>query len=306
MFHSAAPMFQEALKKSGYEYTLKFNPKEQEKSTKKRKRNKRKVTWFNPPYNIAVKTNIGKEFLKLVDECFPPGNPLSKIINRQTVKIGYSTTPNMAKIISGRNKKLLNAEEAPSKLCNCPKTKEKCPLNGKCLEKNIVYHAKVSQSDNKVTNYVGMTSTDFKARLGTHTQTFKDQEVSQTSLSKHIHFLKEKNIDFEITWSIIDRGRPFTPVSNVCNLCDSEKFNILFHPELSDLNSKSEFYSHCRHIKSKLLVKTQKKRPWMNIGPLGIFHDIILCSIFICLFSYSSKPEESRSLLETLSSLIKE
>ena len=58
MFNSAAPMFQEALKKSGYEYTLKFNPKEQEKTTKKRKRNKRKVTWFNPPYNISVKTNI--------------------------------------------------------------------------------------------------------------------------------------------------------------------------------------------------------------------------------------------------------
>ena len=105
-----------------------------------------------------------------------------------------------------------------------------------------------------------MTSTEFKARLGTQTQTFKDQEVSQTSLSKHIHLLKEKNIDFEVTWNIIDRGRPFTPVSNVCNLCDSEKFHILFHPELSDLNSKSEFYSHCRHIKSKLLVKKQIKR----------------------------------------------
>ena len=164
----------------------------------------------------------------------------------------------MERIISGRNAKILNVEEAPQRLCNCPKTK-KCPLNGKCLEKNIIYHAKVNQSDSKVTNYVGLTSTDFKARLGVHTQTFKDPEVSQTSLSKHIHSLQDKNIDFEISWNIIDRGRPFTPVSNVCNLCDSEKFNILFHPELSDLNCKSEFYSHCRHIKSKLLVKRKKK-----------------------------------------------
>ena len=117
----------------------------------------------------------------------------------------------------------------------------------------------MNQSDSQVTNYVGLTSTDFKARLGVHTQTFKDPEVSQTSLSKHIHSLQDQNINFEITWNLIDRGRPFTPVSNVFNLCDSEKFNILFHPELSDLNCKSEFYSHCRHIKSKLLVKRKKK-----------------------------------------------
>ena len=52
----------------------------------------------------------------------------------------------------------------------------------------------MSQSDNKVTNYVGMTSTDFKARLGTHTQTFKDQEVSQTSLSKHINLREKKDL----------------------------------------------------------------------------------------------------------------
>ena len=98
-------------------------------------------------------------------------------------------------------------------------------------------------------------------------------------------------------------------MSNVCNLCDSEKFHILFHPELSDLNSKSEFYSHCRHIKSKLLVKKQKRRKkghgW-TLVPWEYFLIPHYAIFLFCLFSYSSKPEESRPLLETLSSLIKE
>ena len=99
-----------------------------------------------------------------------------------------------------------------------------------------------------------------KARLGAHRQTFKDQTKSQTSLSNHIHKLKSENIGFEIKWRLVDKGKPFTPVSNVCTLCNKEKYHILFNPELADLNSKSEFYSHCRHKKSKLLVKKERKR----------------------------------------------
>ena len=33
----------------------------------------------------------------LVNKCFPKTHPLDKIINRQTVKIGYSTTHNKEK-----------------------------------------------------------------------------------------------------------------------------------------------------------------------------------------------------------------
>ena len=203
--------------------------------------------------------------MKLIDECFPPHHKLSKIINRKTIKVSYSTTANMARIISGRNAKILNQEENPPRKCSCPKTVKTCPLNGQCLEKNIVYHAKVSQSNNKVTNYIGQTSVEFKKRLAVHEQTFRDRTVSQTSLSNHIHDLQSKNIEYEISWRIVGRGREFSPVTNVCTLCDSEKFNILFKPELADLNKKSEFYSHCMHKKSKLLIK--KKRGRKKKGP---------------------------------------
>ena len=207
-----------------------------------------------------MKTNIGREFLKLLDKCFPPSHPLSKIINRSTVKIGYSTTANMQKIISGRNAKIFSQEGTPPRKCSWTKNAT-CPLNGHCLENNIVYHAKITQSDQKVTNYIGQTSTNFKARLAVHNQTFRDEKVSQTSLSKHIRNLEAKNITYKITWRKIGTGRPFTPSSKMCSLCDYKKFNILFQPEIADLNRKSEFYSPCMHIKPQLLVKKKKKGP---------------------------------------------
>ena len=61
MFNETSQLFQEALDKSGHSYKLKFNPQDP-KTPPKNKNRKRDVTWFNPPFNLTVKTNIGKEF----------------------------------------------------------------------------------------------------------------------------------------------------------------------------------------------------------------------------------------------------
>ena len=85
VFDAAKTEYQEALSRSGYDFQLYYNP---ETKTKNGKRNRRrKVTWFNPPYSANIKTNVGKEFLNLVDKCFPKSNPLHKVFNRQTLKI---------------------------------------------------------------------------------------------------------------------------------------------------------------------------------------------------------------------------
>ena len=86
MFNSEAPQFQEALRKSGYDYTLKFDPNACKPKAKNKTR-KRHILWFNPPYNATVGTNVGKEFLRLIDECFPPSSPLHKVFNRKNVKV---------------------------------------------------------------------------------------------------------------------------------------------------------------------------------------------------------------------------
>ena len=214
-----------------------------------------------------MKTNIGKEFLKLVDECFPPENPLSKIFNRKTVKVSYSTTPNMEQIIAGKNAKVLNDQqnETPSKSCSCPKGKV-CLLQNRCLEKDIIYQATVEQQNKESKTYVGLTATDFKARYGVHKKSFDEPDYNPTTLSKHIHELKSKGIEPKVTWRILDRAISFSPVTGVCHLCNKEAYYIIFEPHLAELNSRSELFSTCLHKKSKLLFKPKRGRPRKSPG----------------------------------------
>ena len=264
MFNSEIHKYQEAINKSGYNYTLKFDPSASEPKVKKKKskRAKRHVLWYNPPYNSTVSTNIGKEFLKLIDECFPPFHPLHKVFNRRNVKIGYSTTPNVAQIISAKNSKILNPPEQEKRECSCPKEKKlQCPLDNKCLSENIIYQATVSEPNSEQRTYIGLCSTDFKKRLGTHRQSFKNPNVSQTSLSNYIHELKNRRIEPIISWKLIDRGKTYSPVSGVCQLCTKEAYYIIFYPELASLNARSEIFSACRHKKPKLLIPKKRKSP---------------------------------------------
>ena len=112
---------------------------------------------------------------------------------------------------------------------------------------------KISFIKQQTKTYIGLCSTDFKPRLGQHKQTFKDPEKSQTSLSHHIHELKSKAIDHEISWKLIDRGKTYSPVTNTCQLCIKEAYHIIFNPQLADLNSKSDFFTSCRHKMGELI-----------------------------------------------------
>ena len=79
IFNTAAPPFQEALQKSGYSFKLKFEAPE--KKTRKNRNRKRNETYFNPPYSLHVKTNVGKLVLNIIDKCFPAGHILKKVMN---------------------------------------------------------------------------------------------------------------------------------------------------------------------------------------------------------------------------------
>ena len=60
-FEEAAPVFQEALRNSGYEHTLKYE-KVNASTANKAKNRSRNITWFHPPYSKHVATNVGKKF----------------------------------------------------------------------------------------------------------------------------------------------------------------------------------------------------------------------------------------------------
>ena len=106
-FLEAAPAYQAALDNSGYKHTLKY--KNNETTTRRNRTRKRQIVRYNPPYNSAVTTNIGKQFLALIDKHFPHNkqreDKLNKIINRNCLTISYRTSPNIGTIISGHNKK---------------------------------------------------------------------------------------------------------------------------------------------------------------------------------------------------------
>ena len=85
LFDLASPPYQEALNKSGYDFSLRFEPPSANENTKNNRQ--RKITWFNPPFSKNVQTNIGEKFLKLIDQNFPANHPLRKVTNRNTVKI---------------------------------------------------------------------------------------------------------------------------------------------------------------------------------------------------------------------------
>ena len=224
------------------------------------KRNRsRNIMWYNPPYDMRVKSDLGRKFLKIVDESFPEGHVLRKLFNRNSVKLSYSCMPSVKSIIDSHNTALMQKESAPvteCEPCNCRAANE-CPLEGKCREMNTVYQATVTTKNSEET-YIGLTATEFKTRHSNHKSSFKNEKLRYaTELSKHVWKLKDQNMDFEIKWKIMGKAKPYSNVTKRCNLCILEKYFIICHSEKASLNKKSELVSGCRH-KRKYLLKHYK------------------------------------------------
>ena len=92
------------FKKSGFNDRLIYSTKTADCDTSEKKKRKRKVIWFNPPFSLNVKTNVGKIFLRLVKRHFPKENPPHKIFNKNTLKVSYSCMGNVASILSAHRK----------------------------------------------------------------------------------------------------------------------------------------------------------------------------------------------------------
>ena len=267
-FEAAAPPYQEALEKSGYNHKLEFTDLSGSTTRQPRRtrRRSRRVTYFNPPFSLNVLTNVGKEFLKII-RAFPKNSVLAQIVNTNTIKISYRTLQNMGGEISRHAKKILGSEEeAPAPTCNCRAAeKYRCPLPNSCTICNVVYGATVTnEADNSVETYTGLTANPFKKRVRQHETDIKnyrphdpDNHKSGTRLSRHCGQLVARRIPYTITWKILKETKTnFNPTTGFCMLCANEKFLIMFKPEDATLNLRSEFFSHCRHKERHLLRKS--------------------------------------------------
>ena len=246
-FNRDRDTYHKALSDSGYTETLEFAQNRQTNS-KGRKLRKRHILWYNPPYNSSVRTDLGRKFLGLIEKHFPKDHRLHKIMNRNNVKLSYSCTKNMKRIIQSHNNKVLGKkkENTPVKSCSCPKkSKDKCPLNGKCLKTCIIYKANVKKS-NKF--YLGSTETSFKSRYANHIHSFRHETGSNaTALSQHIWEIKDTP-NPTLEWEVVKTVQPCRPGLNVCDLCLEEKLNILKHSrDPNCLNKRSELNTKCRH-----------------------------------------------------------
>ena len=251
-FNAAKDEYQKALNESGHKYKLTYEkPKDKEKT----KKSKRDIIWYNPPFNLAVRTNVGRKFLSLIDKHFPKSSKLRKILNRNTVKISYSCTKNIKAIIQTHNAKIINSDKVSTNLkrCNCQK-KDRCPLqNNCCNQKDVIYHAKLEEGEQK--EYIGCAQ-DFKKRYYGHMESFRNEESKhKTTLSTYVW---EQGLAPEpkIKWSILTTAPSYRKGSRYCELCLTEKLYILkTFNNPSYLNKRSELAQRCRH-RAKHLLRT--------------------------------------------------
>ena len=77
---------------------------------------------------MNVQTRVGRDFLSLIDKHFPKGSPLSKFINRNTIKVSYRCGPNMGRYLARHNSKILNKNSGMNRAqvpkCNCQKSRK--------------------------------------------------------------------------------------------------------------------------------------------------------------------------------------
>ena len=64
----------------------------------------------------------------------------------------------------------------------------------------------------KAETYTGVTARSFKDRLYEHrTDANTEKGRSNTALSTHIWSLKDRNLDYEVTWKLKYRGPDYNP-----------------------------------------------------------------------------------------------
>ena len=127
-FNKAAPHYNTALKKYSFNENIKYSP-----SQPKQRNGKRQKIWFNYRYNVNVKTNVGKLFMRLIDKHFPRLHKFYKLFNCNNVKLSYSCMPSMKNVIQKHNSKIMeDLKPTNNKTCSCQQ-KSDCPLNQNCF-----------------------------------------------------------------------------------------------------------------------------------------------------------------------------
>lgn len=154
-FDSATAPYQKALCESNFDHKLQYKPTIMGKW---KKLASKQCYVVQPPFCKSVETNIGRKFLNLVNKSFLKGHTLRKIFNRNTLKMSYSCMNSVKQIINVHNNKLLQEDRTGAKVHTNANTrnfrkKNKCPLNGKCLQFSVIYQAIMTCTTNNSAHF---------------------------------------------------------------------------------------------------------------------------------------------------------
>ena len=164
--------------------------------------------------------------------------------------------PNLKQVISGHNKKILRQNEPKEdvKVCNCRGGVKNCPVEGHCRKQEVIYEVKVSAEQKEDKLYLGSTATEFKDRHRNHKSDCKlEHRRHATKLSGYVWEMKDINARPVLKYSIKESAPAYSPVTDKCRLCLTEKLEILLADEKKYLNERSELLAKCRHANNYML-----------------------------------------------------
>lgn len=245
--------YQNALDKSQYNHELNYSEDNKHPDVRNKKRRRRKIIYFQPPFSLAVKTPIGKRFLHLVKKHFTPNHPLYKILNHRCLKISYCCMNNIKNEITSCNKRLRSDTSGAdtTRLCNCRSKEDPCPLGGKCLLSNIVYRADIETKEGDHKIYIGTAGNTFKERHGGHKSSMKHRaKRNTTELSKAYWTLKDEGKTPVIKWSVVKQVKTKYNLKRGCTLCNTERYEIARANKDKLLNKRNERKRVCPHYTS--------------------------------------------------------
>ena len=132
----------------------------------------------------------------------------------------------MKSVISKHNKTILRKHDNPSctlntkndltRPCNCRQATEG-PVNGKCLEKSVVYQTIVTIADNQDKHiYFGVTANTFRERFRNRKKSFTNVKyTNETELSKLVWKHKRGKRDYNIKWSRLSNHPDFVGIIQI-------------------------------------------------------------------------------------------
>ena len=171
---------------------------------------------------------------------------MKAVINQQNKKLLSINSSPINNSTSSKPKSLTRNSNPAEKSCNC-RQKETCPLNGKCLQKRVVYEATV-RTNLLSKFYIGSRETVFKTTYNYQKLSFKNvTHRHDTALSKFIWKLKESNTDFNATWKIVASVSENFCEGRTRSLCLTEKAVIIKEDPTHILNTRGEILNKCRH-----------------------------------------------------------